>query len=82
MCDLPVFLQILQPAKTKLLTVQFKSILRLFKATFSPDGANSRMYENSVDASFTKYLREVASKLTNKSERCFLYCILIWTVYH
>ena len=80
MCDLPVFLQILQPVKTKLLTV--KSILRLFKATFSPDGANSRMYENSVYASFTKYLREVASKLTNKSESCFLYCILIWTVYH
>ena len=53
MCDLPVFLQILQPVKTKLLTV--KSILRLFKAAFSPDGANSRMYEHSVYASFTKY---------------------------
>ncbi|XP_061188056.1 uncharacterized protein LOC133196140 [Saccostrea echinata] len=56
--SLPTFRYLLQPSSTKL-TV--KSIIHLLCPKFAEEGSNTRRYENSVYAAFTKYLREVES---------------------
>ena len=41
-----------------------KMLTTLLKPSFSKPGSNKRRFENEVYAAFTKYLREVAGKLT------------------
>eukprot|EP00794_Sanderia_malayensis_P001678 gene1678-1871_t len=55
----PAFKFLMQPSSSSTLTL--KRLLLLLKPTFSEEGNNKRMFENSVYSCFVKYARNVAS---------------------
>eukprot|EP00794_Sanderia_malayensis_P013331 gene13331-14707_t len=55
----PAFKFLMQPSSSSTLTL--KRLLWLLKPTFSEEGNNKRMFENSVYSCFVKYARNVAS---------------------
>ncbi|XP_077862897.1 uncharacterized protein LOC144345212, partial [Saccoglossus kowalevskii] len=55
---LPQFMYMFVPNENSILT--FRKLKFLLKPDFSPEGSNSRKYENEVYAVFIAYLREVA----------------------
>lgn len=55
----PAFKFLMQPSSSSTLTL--KRLLLLLKPTFSEEGSNKRMFENSVYSCFVKYARNVAT---------------------